>query len=229
MKYLIKRLLERRGLELLYSRTARQFIAENCVDLVIYVGANVGQFASSVRKGGYRGEIWSFEPVASAFAQVEAAAGSDPLWKTFNCAIGAAPETSVIHVSGSTVFSSLKATTAAATAFDKASAATHDQAVQIRPLSEFIDPSTDRRLFLKIDTQGYEQEVLAGAETLLNRCVALQLELPIEHLYEGVWTLQEALAYLSDKGFALAQVRPVNFSLQHPASAIEFDCIFRRA
>ncbi|MBY0509067.1 MAG: FkbM family methyltransferase, partial [Rhodospirillaceae bacterium] len=90
------------------------------------------------------------------------------------------------------------------------------------------DVGAAQAVFLKIDTQGYEREVLAGAGTLLKRCVGLQLELPIEHLYKDVWSFNEALAFVDNLGFVPAQIRMVNALHDDKASALEFDVIFRR-
>lgn len=70
--------------------------------------------------------------------------------------------------------------------------------------------------------------MLAGATQLLPRCVGLQLELPVEHLYENVWSFAEAVTQLDRLGFLPAQFRMVNPIHDDPASGIEFDCIFRR-
>jgi hypothetical protein len=42
------------------------------------------------------------------------------------------------------------------------------------------------RLMVKVDTQGFGQRVLDGAEGILDRVVGLQTEIAIRHYYEGV-------------------------------------------
>ena len=44
---------------------------------------------------------------------------------------------------------------------------------------------TPRRTLLKIDTQGFEDEVLAGAGDHVDEFAAIQLELSMVELYEG--------------------------------------------
>src|SRR4051812_7459724 len=56
-----------------YYAQLRALFEELQIDMVIDVGANEGQFARNLRYF-YSGEICSFEPVSSIFAQLEAAA-----------------------------------------------------------------------------------------------------------------------------------------------------------
>ena len=51
-------------------------------------------------------------------------------------------------------------------------------------LSE-IDISKFNKIFIKIDTQGYEEQVLQGIEKILNKIEGIQIELSLYHLYEG--------------------------------------------
>jgi SAM-dependent methyltransferase len=43
------------------------FLISRNVDLVLDVGANVGQFGTDLRRYGYKGEILSFEPLPAMF------------------------------------------------------------------------------------------------------------------------------------------------------------------
>ena len=40
------------------------------IDVVLDVGANLGQFGTMIRKAGYRGHIYSFEPVTASFERL---------------------------------------------------------------------------------------------------------------------------------------------------------------
>ena len=142
-------------------------------------------------------------------------------------ALGAAVGEAEIHVADNSVFSSIKATTALAEQFDHRAITVRTEMVPVVPLDS-LDQIVGRTVFVKIDTQGFEQEVLLGATATLARAVGVQLELAVDHLYEGVWDLPEAVAFMTARGFALAQVRPTNPKRGDPVSALEFDCVFRR-
>jgi hypothetical protein len=61
---------------------------------------------------------------------------------------------------------------------------------------------------LKIDTQGYEREVLLGATALLNRVAAIQLELSLIQLYECSATLAEIVPFVENLGFEMFNIAP---------------------
>ena len=203
------------------------FLNSRQIDLVIDVGANKGQYAKGIRKAGYKGRIVSFEPVTETFGQLKAVSKNDNLWDIKKSGVGAAQGSATINISRNSVYSSFLDQTDMASAFSKKSAIVQTETVPVVALDD-LDFGFAQSIFLKIDTQGYEKEVLAGAQKLLRKCQGLQLELPVEHLYAGVWSFTEAVTYMDQAGFVPAQFQTVNPIHDDPASAIEFDCIFRR-
>lgn len=74
-----------------------------------------------------------------------------------------------------------------------------------------------KRVFLKVDTQGFEQSVLREG-----------VYSPLIHLYEDTWKFDEAQRFMREAGFTLSQMRPVTYHSWDPASLLEVDCLFRR-
>ena len=204
------------------------FLEVHAVDLVLDVGANVGQYGKGLRDRGYAGRIWSFEPVRDAFEQLEANTRRDSRWKATHCAVGCATGDVTINVSEMTEFSSIKSANEAASTFDSRVAVVDRQQVPIAPLDDLIKDETAKNVFLKIDTQGFELEVLEGASDLCARLVGIQLEVPVENLYDDVWSFSECIGFMDHLGYAPAQFRTVNARRNDPASAVEFDFIYRR-
>jgi FkbM family methyltransferase len=220
--------IDRRSL----SRAPRglaDFLASRKVDLVLDVGANVGQYAQALRARGYAGRIISFEPVRDVFRELESAAASDPLWEVRNVALGAHPGVAAINVSTATEFSSFMPLTTAALRHNSEAEATRTEEVEVQRLDDIFSALRAEAVFLKIDVQGFEEQVLAGAESCLRALAGVQLELPLEHMYSGDWDLQRALAYMAERGFTPSQVYPNNKLAYDPVSAVEIDCVFRRA
>jgi hypothetical protein len=57
------------------------------------------------------------------------------------------------------------------------------------------------RIFLKIDTQGFEPKVMAGAGDLLARLCGVQLEMSLVPCYEGEVGYREMIDRLATAGF----------------------------
>jgi hypothetical protein len=56
-----------------------------------------------------------------------------------------------------------------------------------------VIPDIDRRIFCKLDVEGYETRVLAGAERVLQRTIGLQIEMSLTPHYEGQLFFRELL------------------------------------
>jgi hypothetical protein len=86
----------------------------------------------------------------------------------------------------------------------------------------------DGHLLLKIDTQGYEEEVLAGATGVLNRICALQLELSVTPLYRGAPDLRRMLELCESLGFRLHGLIP-GFYDPKTGQLLQMDGLFLRS
>jgi hypothetical protein len=87
IKLAIKQLARKLGVEMHWytpaqSQHARLFklLAHHVIDTVIDVGANDGVFGRSLREGGFRGRILSFEPLEDAHCSLTAVASGDADW-----------------------------------------------------------------------------------------------------------------------------------------------------
>lgn len=204
------------------------FLRTREIERVFDVGANAGQYGSWLRERGYRGRIVSFEPIAEVFGQLAAQAADDPLWDVHNCGLGSAAGKAEINVSHLTVYSSLLPMRAAARTFDDNSEVTRAETIAVRTLDAMARDLPPARSFLKIDTQGYEREVLRGASETLPQLLGVQMELPVVHLYAGTWTMSEALDAMTGHGFVLSLASVVNYHSRDACAVVEFDCVFRR-
>jgi FkbM family methyltransferase len=231
MKQLIHRTLNRWGYDLrrigYHQPDLMDFIRDRGIDVVLDVGANVGQFGRSLRERGYRGRIVSFEPVAAVYETLAATASGDDGWEVNNFGLGAKTEQMSINVAVASEFSSIMPSSGAAARYHADAAVTGSELVEIRALAE-VFPRSAGNVLLKIDTQGYERQVLEGGRTVLPLLVGVWMELPIVHLYEGTWRFHEAIAFMAAAGFVPAQIHPVNYHTADRVSLVEVDCLFRR-
>ena len=210
----------------LYDALIRSIVEKLKIDLVIDVGANRGQFARNLRSF-YRGEILSFEPVSSAFEQLAARASSDSNWHVHQYALGSHECTQTLNVSERTDFSSfLKANRYCGERFGVAALGTKEETVSVRRLDEVLDeivPNIEGRLiFVKMDTQGYDIEVFKGLGNKVKQVMALQSEVSLISLYDGMPHWTECISTYESKGFGVAGMFPVTWDSWR---VIEYDCI----
>lgn len=229
MKELIKRGFRGLGLDVRrigYSHDIIDFVTDRAIDVVLDVGANIGQFGEELRQKGYRGKIVSFEPIPDEYRILDLKARGDGNWEAHNFALGERTERSSINVSEASVFSSILPSTTAAVRHAEGAVVTGTQPIEVRRLDDVI-PALAGNALLKIDTQGYERQVLEGSRRLLPMMKGVLMELPIIHLYQQTWQLHEALRFMAEAGFVPAQIHPVAYHSVDRMSLVEVDCLFR--
>lgn len=207
-------------------RDLRDFLESRDVDTVIDVGANVGQFGESLRANGYRGRIISFEPTQAAYDELARKAAADGNWETHHCGLGAQPGTAILNASELSVFNSILELSKVAELHDNRMAVDHTEEIPIYTLDQ-IAGSLTGRVFVKIDTQGYERQVMEGGKRTISRAAGILMELPVIHTYAGEWQFHEALRYMFEAGFVPAQIQAVGYHGSDNVSAVDFDCLFR--
>lgn len=200
------------------------------IDTVLDVGANIGQFATMIRREAkFDGTIVSFEPLKAEFAKLQKAARDDPSWKVINCGLGRTESEMSINVAGNSVSSSLlPASTRLLTAAPHAAYAGTEK-IHIRTLDALFSELHlfDARVYLKIDAQGYESNVLAGGENVINYIDTIQMEMPLVPMYEGALLFDQFLPYMQAKGYRLAHLIP-GFWDRKTGELLEVDGVFHR-
>lgn len=176
------------------------------IDCVVDIGANKGQFAEQLFDFGYKGRVISFEPTIEAHKLLEAKAKKNNNWIIAKrCAIGDEKVTTKINVSYNSVFSSILQINKNQIDNAASSGVDHTEEVEVFPLDDVIANYIDVRhcnLLLKIDTQGYEYQVLMGAKATLEHVKGLAIEIPLFHIYEGVaFDFYSAVNWLKQNGF----------------------------
>ncbi len=199
-------------------------------DLVLDVGANTGQYGKRLRELGYRGRIISFEPLSDAHAELSARAEGDALWEVHpRCAVGATLGSGNLNIAANSVSSSLLPML---DLHAEAAPESVYQGTQVTPiitldslLDSHIRPSG--KPYLKIDTQGYEAQVLAGACDALRLVHAVEIELSLAPLYAEQKTWRYFIDLLEDAGFTLWELRHA-FSDPRNGRVLQLDAVFSR-
>lgn len=197
------------------------------IDTLFDIGANTGQYAKLMKELGYNKRIISFEPLKRAFEDLKKAALKDNNWIVNNYAIGNEDGKSVINIAGNSFSSSISNMLPMHLESAPESKYIAQQEIEIKKLDSIFNSFTNKedRVMLKIDTQGYEKNVIDGAIASLSRIMIVQLEMSIVPLYENEMVFIEMIKYLDNKGFLLFSLEN-GFSSPDSGQLLQVDGIF---
>lgn len=183
-------------------------IKTNQINKIIDIGANIGQCTEEIRMAGFNGKIVSFEPLSDTFLKLKNNAKNDDKWQVFNCAIGNIDGKAMINVSENSVSSSINGMRSAHLKAAPESEYIRKEEIAIKKLDsvfpEFYQDGD--KIMLKIDTQGFEKNVIDGAINSLDKIVLLQLEMSLIPLYENEMLFDDMLAYLKERNFQMISI-----------------------
>jgi FkbM family methyltransferase len=201
---------------------------------VFDAGANIGQYRDFLRSEvEYEGLIVSFEPSKKAVNVLRDKSRADARWLIYDFALGAQTGIKRFNVMKADTLSSFLAPDSSVTdLFAPYNAVDHTEYVQVNTLDSVLAQLRTQRdigegLFLKIDTQGYDLEVLGGADRSLSEISAVQTELSCLRLYKEMPGYIEVLDALDKRGFQLSGLFPV--SQDTLFRIIEADCVMINA
>jgi FkbM family methyltransferase len=235
IKTKVRRAFHRLGFDLRYFKDSEEGILRNLIgrlhpEVVLDVGANVGQYGRMLRGIGYRGVIISFEPLSSAHEKLSTGAATESNWIVApRAALGSARGSIKINVSGNSVSSSVLAMQAAHLSAAPESRYVATETVALERLDDLLPaifPGAGS-IFLKMDTQGYEEQVLSGAAGILSRVLAIQMEISLVPLYQEAPSLVHILSAMEELGYQLFQVVP-GFRDVASGQLLQVDGIFVR-
>lgn len=196
-------------------------------DVLVDVGANIGLYSHSIRHNGFKGKIISFEPQNSAFKMLSDLSKSDNNWYIQNFGLGAEEKTLDINLSQNSVSSSILPLESALNELCPEAGYIGKQSINIKRLDTVIDEycSKNDNIFVKIDTQGYETEVIEGAKNCIDRIVGFQIELSFIELYKGEKNILDMIIYLNNLGYKLVYIEP-GWNNQETGFGVQVDGIF---
>lgn len=216
--------------EYLAQEQIEWILRKHRINCVLDVGANVGQYATRLRQHGYEGRIVSFEPVPALASALRDKASSDPNWLVFECGLGEEEGTAQINAVPGTM-SSMLPTSEFGREWSAKLNDVHTEEISIRRLDTVYDEATagiaSPRVYLKMDTQGFDLQAFRGAGERIGEIRALQSEAACIPIYDGMPRLPEMLKVYEAAGFEIAGMFPVTFH-RRTLRVIEFDMIMVR-
>jgi FkbM family methyltransferase len=235
MRRLSKKIAKVFGYELI-SRTEHPTLAShvinqikiNQIDFVLDVGANRGQFGKRLRRDGYSGEIHSFEPVSKTFERLSEACSNDKKWFAHKMAVSDSCGKETINITESSLLSSFLNPNNFGKEKFKEMKVSQKETVNKITIDSFMETQIDgldrRKIFLKMDTQGYDLKVFQGALNTISYTVCLLSELSLIPLYTGMPNYIDTLREYEKQGFAVTGLYPI--VRMNNQAIIEIDAMF---
>jgi FkbM family methyltransferase len=215
---------------LLLVKRLQRIIIEYQIDCIIDVGANTGQYGKFHREEvGYSGLIISFEPDPVIFKSLEETSQADDQWVIKNYALGKKSEKRNFNImEGSTLNSFLDPDHTETSMFENENVIRETIEVPLRRLddvhTELKEMNNFKRIFLKLDTQGFDLDVFTGSFRCLDQVFGIQTEVSVLPIYKDMPSFDDSLKLFRSKGFEVSGLYALSES-RFPHAA-EFDCIY---
>ena len=211
MRIFLKKLINKVGYDVQHlptnpiERKQLELLKSNVINLILDIGANTGQFGRKIRDLGYEGRIVSFEPQSVAFDQLQKNSLSDKLWEVENFGLGKEDSLKTINVSKNSYSSSILPMMEQHLTSAPDAVYVDKEEIEVKRLDNIFHKyvKNSDSVFVKIDTQGFEKQVLIGAEGVLDNIKGFQMELSLTELYQGETLMQDMISFLKEKGFLL--------------------------
>jgi len=196
--------------------------------VLLDVGAHHGWFFHCWQDWCPDARVIAFEPFPESYRVMAGLYGKDPRVNLVQAGVGSAPGQMELQVLNESLVSN-SFLSPRETAWDEIGyrhGAVTTTMVPVTTIDEtFEREGLDRAYLAKIDVQGFEIEVLKGAERSLDRIDHIFVESGIQQLYEGAPRFSDVFEFLTARGFHLMAMRSWH---RGNHVLVESDMLFRR-
>ncbi len=229
---IIRKTVNKTGFDIIRFKpqVADILVSKYGINSIFDVGANIGQYALRKRKRGYVGKMISFEPLSDAFTELTKKTKNDPLWNAVNIGLADYDGEASINISQASVFSSmLNPAPLLNQIYPEESKYISKETITVCKIdsifNDYYNPGD--KVFMKIDAQGYEENILKGAESSFEYITGMQLELSFVPHYESELIITQIVENLAKKDFTLVSLEPLSHNLS-AGNLLQADGIFVR-
>jgi len=190
--------------------------------IIFDVGANQGQSIRRFKKIFPKSIIHAFEPIKEEFDKLQNEFKSDCNIFLNNCALGDSLGEKKFNIMASTGHSSffkISPNTEWLKIRSKEFGATENGYikkvvdVKINTINNYCNNNDILKIdILKLDTQGYEEKILAGASEIIPRIKLIETELMFDNVYEKRLNFYDIEKHILKHNFRLLAIEPLNFS-----------------
>jgi FkbM family methyltransferase len=205
---------------------ARDTILEHC-DFILDIGANDGQWISAVKKSNIQTKALCIEPLPTNFTRLTSLDLRNVDF--LNSAVGNKNGEIIINESSNSGLSSsilqiAKMHTNAAPNVKFV----RKLSVKILKLSKLLKDKNYKKIFIKIDTQGYELEILKSIDSATwKKIYAFEIEVNLVSTYKSCGLIEEVINLLRNRGFNPYRIEQ-GFGMPNFGQQLQMDILFTR-
>lgn len=207
LKHLTKSLVKSFGFTISRRHPAEGRELAWCLPLgirtMLDIGANTGQYARYLHENFPEAAIYSFEPLKDCYAELLTTMKGVPRFKAYNCALGDAEGSSVIHHHAYSQSSSILTLGEYVKTIYPFTAEETPETITIKRLDDVLRGlELQDNILIKIDVQGFELQVLRGGVETVRRAKVLIIETSFQEFYDGQALFHDIYEFLRSQGFA---------------------------
>ena len=225
--YFIKNKLSKKGINISRYRLYDKIWLKNLkISTVIDIGANVGEFTNIFNELFPLSEIHAFEPIPECFNKLNERVGDYTNIKTYNIGLGSQEGELNLNKSSHDPASSFREMADLHKKNYPHSSESVELKVPIQRLDDvFKSTNLDNNIFIKIDVQGFEDEVIKGGIETFGRAKVIIVESSYQKLYENEPLFHGIYLLLQPLGFEfMGSLKQSKFHVDE--SFLQGDCIF---
>src|SRR5262249_29707909 len=195
--------LRLRGIEVrMFESLSQPWLLNSGIKTVFDVGANPGQFARAIHEVLTDAYIYSFEPLADCFAELQRTMSGVRIFRAFNTALAEKDGGAEFYRSSWSPSSSLLPMQDLHKQNFPFTAGESKENVRGRRPDDFAEEvKIEEEILVKLDVQGAEDKVIEGGKELIRRAKILIVETSMDSLYKGQPLFAEIFKLLEALGF----------------------------
>lgn len=195
---------------------------------ILDIGANTGQFAHLVRKLLPTCRVISFEPIRECFEELLAREATLAPFAAYHMALGSEDAMREIYRNEFSPSSSLLEMNPLHRDEAPFACSTQGETIQVRRLDGLIhELNLEDPVFVKIDVQGYTEQVMRGGESVIRRATAVVAEVSVRSLYEKEATFDRLYEMFRQWGFVYCG-NVDQWSSSRDGRILQCDCLFEK-
>jgi FkbM family methyltransferase len=181
------------------------------VDLVLDVGGHFGEFYKEIRQYGYEDEVFSVEPTPESYQRLAAVGRGDKKFKAYNSALSNYSGTLKMNqFTHSDMNSALEVNPNTDFGIERTYSTIEVPCITIDELIENQN-LFDKKIFLKLDVQGFELVILEGLQKYSHLIVGIQAELSVNEIYSNSSNMVGFQTWADQNGFRVSTIGTERF------------------